>query len=199
MASLYLASSVICTRYAGALVDLAEKEKVVDKVQKDLESLGAVIAASGDLSDVILSPLVSSAQQGAIVLELADKIKAQKLTKNFLGVLTQNRRVGALLGVAKAYDKIVAERSGLVDVCVQTAEALGEEQSKAVKEKIEKAIKASVRMEEEVSPDIMGGMVVTIGSYMIDDSVRRKIERLGMALKSGVYQDGSVSNEKEVG
>lgn len=199
MSSSNLTSSLIYTRYAGALVDLAEQKKVVEKVQKDLDALQAALDASGDLSEAISSPLVSISEQARVMEALAAKIKMQDLTKNFLGVLAQNRRISALPGIIKSYEKIVAQRSGLVDVCVQTAEALDEEQSKAVKAKIEKALKATIRIEEIVSPEILGGMVVTIGSYMIDDSVRRKIERLGMALKPGANQDSLVSNVKEVG
>jgi F-type H+-transporting ATPase subunit delta len=194
-----LTSSLIYTRYAGALVDLAEQDKIVEKVQIDLDALQAALDMSGDLSEALSSPLVSSSEQARVMEELATKIKMQKLTKNFLGVLAQNRRVNALSGIIKSYEKIVAQRSGLVDVCVQTAEALDEDQSKAVKAKIEKALKVTVRVEEKVSPEILGGMVVTIGSYMIDDSVRRKIERLGMTLKLGANQGNAVSNVKEVG
>jgi len=194
-----LTSSLICTRYGGALVDLAEQKKVVDKVQKDLDLLQSALDMSDDLSDAISSPLVSSAEQARVMEALAKKVKMQGLTKNFLGVLAQNRRVNALPGIIAAYEKIVAQRSGLVDVSVETAEALSDKQSKAVKAKIEKALGATIRMEQEVSPEIMGGMVVTIGSYMIDDSVARKIERLGMALKPSANQDSSVSNVKEVG
>lgn len=198
MSSSNLTSSLICTRYAGALVDLAEQEKAVDKIQKDLASLQDALAVSEDLSEAITSPLVSSSEQAAVMESLAKKVKMQGLTKNFLGVLVQNRRVNALPGIIGAYEKIVAQRSGLVDVCVQTAEALSKEQLKAVKAKVEKALGASVRLEEKVSPEIMGGMVITIGSYMIDDSVRRKIERLGIALKPS-NQEVEDSNVKEVG
>lgn len=199
MSSSNLTSSLICTRYAGALVDLAEQGKVVEKVQNDLTSLKTALDGSKELSEAISSPLVSVNEQARVMEELAKKIKMQGLTKNFLGVLAQNRRVKALPDIIKTYEKIVAQRSGLVDVHVQTAEALGEEQYKTVKERIEKALGTTIRMDENVSPEIMGGMVVTIGSYMIDDSVRRKIERLGMALKPGANQDSLVSNVKEVG
>ncbi|MCK5384535.1 MAG: ATP synthase F1 subunit delta [Alphaproteobacteria bacterium] len=198
MSSSSLTSSLICTRYAGALVDLAEQGKVVEKVQNDLSVLQDVLEASEELSEAIFSPLVNVSEQGGVMEELAKKGKMQVLTKNFLGVLVQNRRISALSGIITAYEKIVAQRSGLVDVCVQTAEVLSKERSNTVKEKIEKVLGATVRLEEKVSPEIMGGMVVTIGSYMIDDSVSRKIERLGMALKPGVNQDSSVLNVKEV-
>lgn len=189
MSSSNLTSSLICTRYAGALVDLAEKEKIVDKVQNDLTALKNALDASGELSDAISSPLVSAAEQSAVMGELSKKVKMQKLTSNFLGVLAQNRRVNALVGIIGAYEKIVAERSGLVDVCVQTASALGEAQLKSVKSKVEKALGLTVRLEEKISPEILGGMVLTIGSYMIDDSVARKIERLGMVLKPSANQE----------
>ncbi len=199
MSSSNLASSLICTRYAGALVDLAERDNVVEKVQKDLDFLRGALGVSDELEEAISSPLVGVGEQARVMEELAKKAKMQKLTKSFLGVLVQNRRINDLSGIIEAYGKIVAQRSGLIDVCVQTSEALEDKQRKAVKAKIEKALGATVKIDEKVSPEIMGGMVVTIGSYMIDDSVRRKIERLGVALKSSASHDSSVSNVKEVG
>ncbi|MCK5374446.1 MAG: ATP synthase F1 subunit delta [Alphaproteobacteria bacterium] len=200
MSSSNLTSSpLIYTRYAGALIDLAEQEKIVNKVQKDLSALGNALEASEELSKVISSPLINVSKHASVLEELAQKMKMQPLTKKFLGVLAGNRRLGALLGIIRAYEKIVTQQSGLVEVSVQTAEALSKDQLVIVKDKIEKALKTSIELEEKVSPKIMGGMVVTIGSYMIDDSVRRKVERLGMVLKSSANQEKSVSNVKEVG
>ncbi len=199
MSSSNLTSSLIYTRYAGALVDLAEQKKIVDKVQSDLDNLQAALDKSKDLSEAISSPIVSAREHARVMEDLAKMVKVQDLTKNFLGVLAQNRRINALPGIIKAYEKIVAKRSGLVDVSVQTAEAMNKDQVAAVKSKIEKALGSTVRLEEKVSPEILGGMVITIGSYMVDDSVRRKIERLGMALKSSANQESLVSNLKEVG
>lgn len=190
-------SSIVFTRYASALIDLAEQAKAVDKIQIDLSSLENMINDSDDLAEVISSPLVSREKQASAMDAVAAKAKLDKLTRNFLGVLVQNRRLGALPGVIRAYQKIVAEKSGQVEVSLETAEKLTAAQAKEFKKIIEKALGRTVSIEEKVAPEIMGGVIVTIGSYMIDDSVRRKLERLGVALKSNANQN-TVQNLKEV-
>ena len=92
---------------------------------------------------------------------------------------------------------MVAAKSGQVEVSLETAAKLSAEQLKEFETKVGTALGTSIILEEKVSPEIMGGMIVTIGSYMIDDSVRRKLERLGMALKSNANQN-TVKNLKEV-
>lgn len=189
-------SSVVLTRYAGALVDLAEKAKSVEKVQKDLDDIESMIAASDDLALAIASPLLSREKQEQIVADLSKKAKFNKLTQNFLGVLVQNRRLNALQGIVKAYRKIVSERAGEIAVRVETASKLTAAQEKAFKDKIEKALGRGVSMESIITPEIIGGSIVTIGSYMIDDSVRRKLERLNGALKG--HSNQNTVNLKEV-
>ncbi len=184
------------TRYAGALIDLAEKGKSVQKVQKDFKDIESMIADTPELGEVISSPLVSQAKQEKIISDIASKAKLQKLTKNFLGVLVENRRLSILVGVIRAYNKIVSLRSGEVTVQVQTAQKMTVTQEKALNKKISSAIGSNVLVEAVVVPEILGGMIVTVGSYMVDDSVRRKLERLGASLKNNSNQN--TVNLKEV-
>lgn len=189
-------SSVVMTRYAGALIDLAEKGKSVQKIQKDFQDIEAMIASTPELGELISSPLVSQAKQEKIISDIAVKAKLHKLTKNFLGVLVENRRLNILVGVIRAYHKLVSIRSGEVTVRVQTAQKMTATQEKAFHKKISSAIGSNVLVEAIVVPEILGGMIVTVGSYMVDDSVRRKLERLGASLKNGSNQN--TVNLKEV-
>lgn len=189
MSSSMSISSVVISRYAGTLLDLAEEGKSVSKIQKDLEDLAGMISSSDDLAQAISSPMLSRERQEAIVADISSKAKLQKLTKNFLGVLVQNRRLNALEAIIKEFKKQVSVRSGEVSVRVETATALSASQEKAMKKNIEGALGRAVSIEVGVTPEILGGTVVTIGSYMIDDSVRRKLERLNVSLKSGANQN----------
>ena len=189
-------SSVVLSRYAGALIDLADKEKVVEKIQKDLLDIRGMIESSDDLNALIASPLISKEKQSSVIAGIATKAKFQKLTKNFLGVLVENRRLSALPGIIKAYEKQVSLRSGQIEVCVETAAKMTAAQRKSVEKNISSALKADIKLTEEITPEIIGGMVVTIGSYMIDDSVRRKLERLNVVLKG--HSNQNTVNLKEV-
>lgn len=197
MSSSVSISSVVLSRYAGALIDLAEDAKAVSKIEKDFVDLKKMLEDSQDLRSLVESQSISAQQQMAFIEDLCAKAKFQKLTFNFLGVLIQNRRLNALEGIIEAFGKAVAKRAGHVSVSVETAEKLTASQEKDIKSKIEKALGTGVTIEAKVTPEIIGGMVVTIGSYMVDDSVRRKIERLGVALKSNANQN-TIQNLKEV-
>ncbi len=195
-------SSVVLSRYVGALIDLAEESKSIKKIQKDFSEIEAMIASSDDLADLIFSPLVAQQKQEQIISEIATKAKLDKLTKNFLGVLVQNRRLNALLGMIAEFKKEISKRSGEVLVRVETASKLSAAEQKDVEAKISKVIGSNISVEAVVTPEILGGMIVTIGSYMVDDSVRRKLERLGSALKQGSNQNNinqtKAKNLKEV-
>ncbi len=197
MTSSSTVSSVVLSRYAGALLDLAEKAGLVKDTQKDLREIEVMIDGSEELGRFVSSPLVSKIAQEKAIADIASKAKLNKLTQNFLGVLVQNRRLNALGGIIGAYNKAVSVRSGEVSVRVETAVKLTAAQEKDFKKKLSATIGSDVLVETIVDPDILGGMIVTVGSYMVDDSVRRKLERLGSALKQGSNQNNS-QNLKEV-
>ncbi|MBI1301844.1 MAG: ATP synthase F1 subunit delta [Alphaproteobacteria bacterium] len=190
-------STVISSRYAGVLADLAEDQKSVSKIQKDVEALIQITKESDDFRTFISSPLMSKGQQAEGMKAIAKKAKLQTLTQNFLNVLIDNGRLNALESILRTFQDVMAKRSGEIKVQIQTAEKLTAAQEKNVAKKISKAIGSDVLVEAQVSPEILGGMIVTVGSYMVDDSVRRKLERLGSVLKQGANQN-SVQNLKEV-
>lgn len=193
------ASSIVSERYALALLDLAEQGKAVDKVLGDIESLDKALADSEDFARFIGSPLISESQQKAVIEDISKKGEFQKMTTNFLGVLIENGRLNALPGIIASYKRKVSEKNGEVSINVETAFEMTAKQKQDLQKKIEKALGTGVSMDTEINPEIIGGMVVTIGSYMIDDSVRRKLERLNATLVKGASQsDTNTQNLKEV-
>ncbi len=190
-------SSVVLSRYVGALIDLAEESKSVEKIQKDLNDMVSMVEGSDELAQVIFSPLIAKEKQEKIISEIATKAKLDKLTKNFLSVLVENRRLNALLSMVEWFNKEVSKRSGEVSVRVEVASKLSAAQEKEVQAKISKVIGSKVSIEAIVTPGILGGMIVTVGSYMVDDSVRRKLERLSVALKQ-TSNSNTIQNLKEV-
>lgn len=190
-------SSVVLSRYAKAIFELAAQDGATSKVEKDFKEIADLIEKSDDFANFLMSQSIGAGQQRRAIVQICDQAKAHKLTANFLNVLVENRRLSALLGIIKAFSKILSERSGNISVSVETAEKLTAAQQKELKSKIEKALDRRVTLEPKISPEIIGGMIVTIGSYMIDDSVRRKIERLGVALRSNDNQN-TIQNLQEV-
>ena len=182
MTSAVKASSTVASRYAVALIELAEQAKAVKAVEKDLNELSSMIESSADLSVMIRSPLAGSAQQAKALLALANKAKFSDLTKNFLGVLAQNGRVNALEAIIKAFSAELSKRRGEISVTVQVAQDMSAAQKKSLEAAIAKTVGSDVLLDVRVEPSILGGMIVTVGSQMIDDSVARKLERLQAAM-----------------
>lgn len=171
-------------RYASALLDIADSQGKTDSVLKDLNELRAMVEGSGELQDFLNSPRLSREQQLTTIQALAKKAKFQAATANFLSLLAQNRRLNMLMAMINMTEIEASNRRGEVAAMVQTAEKLTKAQEKALQDSISKAIGRAVAVQVEVKKDLIGGMVVTVGSQMIDDSVKRKLERLKIAMKS---------------
>lgn len=172
----------VASRYAAAFIDLAEQDHLIDKIERDFNELQAMIAGSKDLDSLIRNPLFNRDQQKAALVALAQKAGFCDLTVRFLGVLSQNRRTGALPDVIRAAKAELTRRRGGVEARVQTAYALSDAQTRELQKSLSDAMGSNVTLNVEVNRDILGGMIVTVGSRMIDDSVRRKLERLKRTL-----------------
>lgn len=196
MASKSSGSDLVAQRYASALLDMAADAKIIEKVEKDMADLCAMLEGSPDLQKMIANPLINRGQQQKAILALAEKGKLQKLTASFLGVLAQNRRIGHLPAVVKAFARELSRRRGEVAAHVETAFALSAAQTKALQEQLSRAMGSHVTLNVVVNKDLLGGMTVTVGSVMIDDSVRRKLERLGRSMGAG---SNDSKHLKEVG
>ena len=184
------ATSTVVIRYANALMDLAADSKAVDKVLKDLGELAKMIDSSSDLAAMISSPMIEKAQQQEAMFALAKKAKFQKLTSNFFGVLVQNGRLSALPVVITAFQNEYAKRQGQVSATVTAAQKLSAKQEKELQASLSKVAGSDVVLDIQIDPEILGGLIVKIGSTMIDNSVSRKLVRLKNAMsKSGANEN----------
>jgi F-type H+-transporting ATPase subunit delta len=179
----------VATRYASVLVDMAEAVKAIDKVEKDMQELEKMIVSSEDLRTMIANPLVNRQQQEKVCAAIAKKASFQKLTGNFLSVLAKNRRLPSILSITRSFAHELASRRGEVEATVRTAYALGAEQTKNLQKELGKAMGSNVTLNVEIDKDLLGGMTVTVGSLMIDDSVRSKLERLQRAMNQNVNEN----------
>lgn len=198
MAASKTTSSVVLSRYASSLADLAEKSEVIGDVKKDLKVLEGILADVPDLVRALSSPAIGKSQKMGVVQDVSAKGGFHKLTANFLNVLVQNGRISSLQGIIEQFYAEVSRRRGEVTVVVDTAIEMTGKQQDALREQISSALGHGIVMRARVKPEIMGGMVVTVGSYMVDNSVRRKLERLGAVLLQG-SNNKTVQHLKEVG
>jgi len=170
-------------RYAVALFDLASEAGNVSSVESDLEKLGSALGESADLAALIKNPEVSRADLGKAMGALAGLLGLDKLTSNFLGVLAQNRRLAELPAMIRAFAAIAAAQRGEVTAEVASAHPLSEDQVASLQEKLKAREGRNVKIRTNVDPDLLGGLVVTIGSKRIDSSIRTRLNSLAHAMK----------------
>lgn len=176
-------------RYASALFDLAAeagaKKDGVSAVEADLEKLHAALNESGELTNLISNPQVSRGQAASAIAAVGKKLKVSSLTQNFLGVLAGNRRLGDLPGMIRAFGTIAAAQRGEVTANVTSAHALSDSQLSTLKDKLTAREGRTVKLSADVDPELLGGLVVTIGSKRIDGSIRTRLNSLAQAMKQG--------------
>ncbi len=170
-------------RYATALFDLAVEHKSLDAVLASLETLSGALGRSEDLKALIGSPMVSRGAAAAAIKGLASAMELDSLTSNFLGVLANNRRLSALPTIIRDVRALAAARRGEITAQVTSAHALTKTQQTALAKKLKAGLGRDVTLDITQDPAILGGLIVRIGSRMIDSSLRTRLDQLGQALK----------------
>ena len=183
MASKLASGDLIADRYASALYDLAVDIKSVDSVLADLTLLQTMLNDQKDLNLVIKSPLIASTDKLNILEKILLNIKANKLTLTFLKVLEQNKRFSNLYSIISQFININAYNRGDVLADITSAEELNDEQRKNIKEQLKNTLGKKLSLKFIVDKKIIGGLVVKVGSKMIDTSLANKINKLKIAMK----------------
>ena len=176
-------TGLIAERYASALYELADESKALDQVAADLKAIRAMMASSADLMRLIRSPVLGRSEQAKAVSALADKAGFSGLTSRFLGALASNRRLFALASVIDAFLAELARRRGEATADVTSAVALTPAQTQALEEALKSVVGSKVSVDLKVDQSLIGGLVVRVGSRMIDTSLATKLRRLRLAMK----------------
>ena len=170
-------------RYALALFELARDAGAIDAVKSDLDRFEALIAESPDLERLIRSPVFSAEEQLKALSSVLDKVGIHGLVANFLKLVTSNRRLFAARDMIRAFRGLVARHKGEVTAEVTVAEALGESHLAAVKDALKSVTGKDVQVAVTINPSIIGGLVVKLGSRMVDASLKTKLNSIRHAMK----------------
>jgi F-type H+-transporting ATPase subunit delta len=170
-------------RYATALFGLARDKKQIDAVTRSLESLEAAAAKSADFRALVGSPLISRIEAAKAIRALTPTLGVDPITANFLGVLADNGRLGELKAMIKAFRRLAARDRGESTAEVTSARPLDDDQMARLKANLAARLGRDVAIEAKVEPEILGGLVVRLGSQMIDSSIRTKLNTLANAMK----------------
>ena len=171
-------------RYATALFELALEEKAVDTVKQDLDRFDALIADSPDLDRLVRSPVFSAEEQLKALSAILDKAGISGIAANFLRVITTNRRLFAVRDMIRGYRTLLARHRGEVTAQVTVAEKLNDKNLAALKSALKSVTGGKdIDLEVNVEPAIIGGLIVKVGSRMIDSSLRTKLNAIKLAMK----------------
>ena len=183
MASEAETSSGVAGRYANALFELAKEQKALESVAGDLNRFNEALDAFADLKRLVKSPVFTAEEQGRALAVILDQLRIEGLTKNFLLLVAKNRRLFATPDMIRAFRAMLAHHRGETSAMVTAASKLTDGQITALKQALKAALGQEVMLEERVDPGLLGGLVVKVGSRMVDTSLRTKLNALKVAMK----------------
>ena len=171
-------------RYATALFELALENKAVDSVKQDLDAFDELIEGSKDLTRLVRSPVFGADEQLKALTAILAKTKIKGLAGNFLKVIAANRRLFAVRDMIRAYRALVARHKGEVSAQITVAEKLSEKNLGALKSALKSVTGGKdIDMDVKVDTAIIGGLIVKVGSRMVDSSLRTKLNAIKFAMK----------------
>jgi F-type H+-transporting ATPase subunit delta len=170
-------------RYATALFDLARDANAIDAVKADLDRFDAMVAESADLNRLVRSPAFTTDQQLAALTAVLDRAGIGGLAANFLKLVTSNRRLFAVGDMTRAFREFVAQHKGEATAQVTVAEPLKDEHAQSLRSALKAVSGKNVDLDVKVDPAIIGGLIVKLGSRMVDTSLRTKLNTIKHAMK----------------
>jgi F-type H+-transporting ATPase subunit delta len=173
----------IARRYARALIDVASSSSTLDAVGTELSALAAAFSANRELSDVMVNPAYPVSDRMAVVEKLVTTFKLSAATANLLKLLVERNRVGFLPDIQRLYAELADAQSGRVRGTVSSAVPLAPETVKAIETSLQKVTSRAVVLEAKVDPSLLGGVTATVGSLMLDGSVKTQLEQLRRDLR----------------
>jgi F-type H+-transporting ATPase subunit delta len=173
----------MAARYATALFDLAKEANAIDAVQADLARFDALVDDSADLLRLVRSPAFSTDEQLRALTAVLDRAGIGGLAGNFLKLVTSNRRLFAVRDMIRAFGELVAQHKGEATAQVTVAEQLKDEHVQALRSALKAVSGKNVALDIKVDPAIIGGLVVKLGSRMVDSSLRTKLNAIKHAMK----------------
>lgn len=173
----------VAGRYASALFELARDERQIDSVSENLDRFDALLKESADLSRLVRSPVFTGEQQAAAIGAVLEKAGISGLAANFIRLVASNRRLFALPDMIRAFRSRVEASKGIVRAEVRVAEAPSEGVLEEIKASLRDVSKAEVAIDLRVDPSLIGGLVVKMGSRMVDASLRTKLNGIRLAMR----------------
>lgn len=178
------ASQKLAGRYVKALFDVAGSAKAIDVVEKDLIAIAALAESNSEVAGFLGNPLLTRKQSAAGMDALLEKIGAHKVTRQFIAMLAAQKRLPALPAIAELFAETAAKSRGELSALVTSAAPMKDSEIAALAEKLGKIYGKKIALKSRVNPELIGGVIVKIGSTQFDGSVAGKLARLKNTLKA---------------
>lgn len=176
-------TSGVALRYASALFDLAQEANALESVEADMDAFGTMLDESEDLKRLVESPLYTTEEQAKAIEAIFKQAGTGELVSNLFKVVARNRRLFAARDIVRAYRSLMAAHRGEMVAEVTTAEPLSEENATRLREILADQTGRAIKLATKVDPSLIGGLVVKVGSRMIDTSLRTRLNSLKTAMK----------------
>ena len=176
-------ASGVASRYANALFDLSQEQGGLEQAHADLAALQQAVAESDDLARLLRSPIVSREDQARATDALAERLGSSTVVRNFLGVLARQRRLGALPAIIDEFSRLLAAHRGEETAEVTSAVPLDEAQLGDVRNAVAGYVGRPVQLSAAVDPTLLGGLIVRVGSRMVDASLKTKLHNLELSMR----------------
>ena len=174
----------IARRYATAFFALAAESNQIDFIAKDLDTVEAILNSGGDIDNFLNNATLRREDQMRALADIAKAYKLSDLTAKFLGTVALKRRLPALRAIVYAVKSLIADSRNEITADVTAAQALDQEQIREIEVSLQKILGKTVKVNLSVDPSITGGLIIKVGSRLIDSSVKTNLERLHRALKN---------------
>jgi F-type H+-transporting ATPase subunit delta len=176
--------SGVATRYASALFEVAREANAIDAVAADLDRFDGLIQSSSDLQRLIRNPVFTAEEQSAAIGALVERAGFTGFVGNFVRLIASKRRLFALPDMIRSFRELVAQSRGIVRAQVTLAEQPSDKALNDIKAALRDLAKAEINLDVKIDPSLIGGLIVKMGSRMVDASVRTKLNSIRLAMKA---------------
>ena len=171
-------SNATSKSYALALFEISKENSVIEKVENEMSSLGKLLNESSDFKKIVLSPLVTKEDKQDLFFKIAEKSNFSLISKNFLGFIAKKNRLFFLEKIIESFLNLVSTDKGELKAKLVSSKKLTTEEQKKIQEDFSKDLKSKINIDYKYDPDLIGGLVIQVGSVMVDTSIKTKLKKL---------------------
>ena len=184
--------------YAVALYELAKEDSQLDKVEEGIKSLNKLLRDSNDFREMITSPTVSKEEKRNVIFEIADRNNFSKILKKFLGFLAMKNRLFFLSKIIESFLNFLSIKKGELKAKLFSSKKLTEMELEKIRNELSENFKSSIKIDYKYEPNLIGGLIIQVGSIMVDSSIKNKLEQLEKNMIKVWYANKSFRSYKNI-